>query len=457
MSALFRLPDCFVGHVVEPVWDLYERSVRLQTYRRLELDQFDSPHALACRRAERLNRIVRHAVATSPFYRQRFDGAGIDPAKVRDMADLASLPLLTKVDVSTHTDEIISDRYDRRSLVPAKTGGSTGVALHVYCDARGVERRNGAALLADTWSGWRLGQPMAAVWGNPPEPVTLRNRLRRALKDRVVFLDTMKLDEAAVRAFAADWRRMKPGLLFGHAHSIFLLAEMVESMGIELRPDGIVATSMMLLQPEREVIERVFDRQVTNRYGCEEVSLIACECERHEGLHINAEHVAVEVLRDDGTACAPGEDGRLVITELVNYGMPMLRYEVGDRGELHDRLCSCGRPHPLLRAVTGRVADFLFAADGSRVAGISLIENTLTRHPGIGQLQIVQDEVSRLTVNLVRAEGWREDTVEALTTFFRDALGADLRLDVTYMDRIPREPNGKYRFSICRVAAEPAS
>jgi phenylacetate-CoA ligase len=456
MSARFRVPDWFVGRVVEPVWDLYERSVRLHTYRRLELDQFDSPRALADRRAERLNLIVRHAAATSPFYRRRFDAAGIDPAAVRSMSDLATLPLLTKIDVREHSDEIISDRYRRCDLVPAKTGGSTGVALHVFCDARGVEQRNGAALLADTWSGWRLGQSLAAIWGNPPEPVSLRNRLRRALKDRIIFLDTMKLDESAVRVFAEQWRGAKPGLLFGHAHSIFLLAEMIEAMGVVLRPDGIVATSMMLLQPEREVIERVFERPVTNRYGCEEVSLIACECERHAGLHINAEHVAVEILRDDGTPCAPGEDGRLVITEFVNFGMPMLRYEVGDRGVWHDRTCACGRPHPLLRAVTGRVADFLAAADGSRVAGISLIENTLTRYPGIGQLQVVQDEVSRLTVNLVRADGWRDETIDALTVFFRDALGAELRLDVVYVDRIPREANGKYRFSICRVGADPA-
>lgn len=448
-----RVPDWFVRRVSEPAWDLWERSVRLRTYRRLELDQFDTPAALERRRAERLNRIVRHAAERSPFYARRFAEAGIDPVGVRCIEDLAGLPLLTKTDVRAHTDEIIASPWRRADLVPAKTGGSTGVALHVYCDPRGVQRRNGAALLTDVWSGWRLGQPMAAVWGNPPEPQSLRNRLRLALKDRIIYLDTMKLDEAAVRTFAAEWRRIRPGLLFGHAHSIFLFAEMAEAMGLELRPCGIVATSMMLLQPEREVIERVFDRPVTNRYGCEEVSLIACECERHDGLHVNAEHCAVEVLRDDGTPCAPGEDGRLVITEFVNFGMPMLRYEVGDRGVWSERPCSCGRSHPRLKAVTGRVADFLVAADGSRVAGISLIENTLTRHPGIGQLQVVQEAVDHLCLNLVRADGWREEIADELTAFFREALGPALRVEIEFVDRIPREANGKYRFSICRVGA----
>jgi phenylacetate-CoA ligase len=433
-----RVPDRIVGSLCEPAWDCFERSVRLSTYRRLERDQFDAPAALATRRARRLNRIVRHAYATSPFYRERLDEAGIDPAAVRAIGDLRDLPLLTKHDIRERTPEILSSDYRRGELVPAKTGGSTGTALHVWCDARGVQRRNGAALLADTWSGWRLGQPWAAVWGNPPVPATWRNRLRATFKDRVLYLDTMRLDEASVHAFIEGWRAMRPGMLFGHAHSIFLMAEMVEATGAVLRPDGIVATSMMLLQPEREVIERVFGRRVTNRYGCEEVSLIACECERHDGLHLNDEHVWVEILRDDGTPCRPGEDGRIVVTEFVNRGMPMLRYEVGDRGVLAARACGCGRPHGLLSGLTGRTADFLAAADGSRVAGISLIENTLTRYPGIAQMQVVQDEVGRV----VREE---------LEAVFRSALGADLVVDLAFMEAIPREANGKFRFSICRV------
>ncbi|MBK9303644.1 MAG: hypothetical protein IPM94_07100 [bacterium] len=301
-----RLPDWVVGRLTEPAWDLYEGSVRLRTFRQLARAQFDPPEALAQRRQERLGALVRHAAAHSPFHARRLREAGIDPRGVRDIADLGALPLLTKADIRGGIDDILARDHRREDLVPAKTGGSTGTALHVYCDRRGVERRSGAALLADTWSGWRLGQPMGAVWGNPPAPRTLRNRLRLACKDRIVYLDTMRLDEAAVRGFVAGWRRLRPGLLYGHAHSLYLLAGMLEEMGETLRPDGIVATSMMLLQPEREVIERVFARPVTNRYGCEEVSLIACECERHEGLHLNAEHAAVELLRDDGSPCSPG-------------------------------------------------------------------------------------------------------------------------------------------------------
>jgi phenylacetate-CoA ligase len=446
-----RLPDWFVAHCTEPAWDLYERSVRLRAWRELARRQFDSAEALETRRAARLGALVRHAAAASPFHRARLRAAGIDPARVRSIADLRDLPLMTRDDVRGRLDEILATTCRREDLVEARTGGSTGTALRVFCDRRGVERRAAAALLADGWSGWRLGQPIAAVWGNPPRPRTLRNRLRGALKDRILYLDTMKIDEPAVREFVAGWRRLRPGLLYGHAHSLYLLAEMLEAMGETLCPAGIVATSMMLLRPERAVIERVFARPVTDRYGCEEVSLIACECERHAGLHLNAEHAAVEVLRDDGAPCAPGEDGRIVVTEFVNLGMPMLRYEVGDRGVAAEGACPCGRPSSLLRTVTGRTADFLVAADGSRVAGVSLIERTLTRFPGIKQLQIVQDEADRVALNVVRGPGWDESTAAGLAREMREALGGDPRVTLHFVETIEREPGGKYRFSICRV------
>ncbi len=367
------------------------------------------------------------------------------------IADLARFPLLTKADVRGRLDDILSTDFSRGDLVPAKTGGSTGEALHIFCDREGVERRNGAALRGDEWSGWRLGEPLAAVWGNPPHATTPRGRLRRTLKDRIIYLDTMKIDDAAIDRFLAEWRTMKPGLLYGHAHSIFILAEALRERGDVIPPRAIVATSMMLIDAERRVIEEVCGVPVTNRYGCEEVSLISCECEEHRGMHLNAEHAIVEFLRDDGSPCAPGEDGRIVITELVNRGMPMIRYEVGDRGSPSDRICPCGRGLPLMEGLTGRTADFLLAHDGSRVAGISLIENTLTRFAGIRQLQFVQERELAVDVNLVAGDTYGPETAAELTASLRAALGEAFTVDIRLVDRIPQERSGKYRFSICRL------
>ena len=446
-----RVPNALVRLFFEPAWDLYEGSDRLRSLRHLRQTQWETPDQILAVRNTKLTAMVCHAVATSPFYRARFAEADINPTKITSIEDLRDLPLLTKDDIRAHTDEILSTAFDKNDLVPAKTGGSTGVALQVYCDRKGVEKRAGAALRSDEWSGWRIGQPIAAVWGNPPVPRTLKNKLRRWLKERVIYLDTMHIDDQAIDAFQAEWQIMKPGMLYGHAHSIFILCEALLQRGITLNPSGIVATSMMLIEQERQVIEEVCGIKVTNRYGCEEVSLIACECEQHHGMHLNTDHNIVEFLRDDGTPRPPGEDGRIVVTELVNFGMPMIRYEVGDRGVPSDRICPCGRGLPLMEHVTGRVADFLVATDGHKVAGISIIENTLTKLPGIKQMQVVQEEALRLQVNLVPGPEYGPETEARLVTSLQEYLGTEVGVQVTQVERIPQEESGKYRFTICRI------
>ncbi len=446
-----RVPDFLVRNFFEPAWDLYERSIRLKTLKQLRKSQYLDQDEIQARQDQALVKIVRHAVDTTPFYRNRFKLAGIDPSEVRSIADLQWLPLLTKHDVREHQDQIISSKFSKKDLRLAKTGGSTGEALRIYCDEPGIQMRAAATLRSDEWSGWRLGQPHGAVWGNPPVAKTMRNKLRGALKDRFIFLDTMKIDDEAIDDFVQDWATLRPGLLFGHAHSIFILAEALRSRDCTLNPSGIISTSMMLLPSERRVIEEVFGVPVTNRYGCEEVSLISCECEQHDGMHLNSDHVIVEFIRDDGSICEPGEDGRIVVTELINFGMPMIRYEVGDRGVPSDRVCPCGRGLPLMETVTGRTADFLIAEGGFKVAGISIIENSLTKIPNLKQMQIIQEAPLVVHVNLVPGDKFNLETADMLTGSLREMLGQGMSVNINLVDRIAQEKSGKYRFSICRV------
>jgi phenylacetate-CoA ligase len=241
-------------------------------------------------------------------------------------------------------------------------------------------------------------------------------------------------------------------VVFGHAHSIYILATYLDSWGVtDLRPRGIVTTSMMLLDPERRVIERVFGCKCTNRYGCEEVSLIACECERHEGMHLNVDHVFVEFLRDDGTDAEPGEDANIVVTDLINRGMPLIRYRVEDRGVLSDRACSCGRGLPLMERVTGRQADFLKRADGSLVAGVSLVERTLTAVPGIQQLQLVQDRLDHICAKVVAGLGYDHDSAAALDCELKSVFGVATVVEIERVEALAQTSSGKYRFAICSV------
>ncbi len=293
---------------------------------------------------------------------------------------------------------------------------------------------------------------VASLWGNPPTPHSLKQRVRALIRDRFVYLDTIDLNDRSLEEFIARWRRERPEILFGHAHSLYMLARYVLANGSQqLRPRGIISTSMMLLANERVVIEAAFGCKVNDRYGSEEVALIASECEQHQGLHLNIEHLYIEFIRPDGTEAGPGDEGTIVISDLLNRGMPMIRYRIEDVGVPSDRTCACGRGLPLMERVTGRVADYLKRRDGSMVAGVSLVERTLTAIPGIEQLQVVQPTYEEIVLNVVRAPDFTPATEQALIAEFHAIFGAGIGIRPHYVERIPQEQSGKYRFAICRI------
>lgn len=438
-------------HVFFPLWEIKDGAHRGEYLAELSASQWRSAESLRDAQWARLRDIVQYAWRNCPYYRRQFAAAGFD-GNLAHVDDVHRLPLLPKQAIRECADELISSEFARGDLVEARTGGSTGTSLTIFADRRCQEMRNAAAMRSDQWAGWDIGMKVAAVWGNPPVADTLKKKLRNLLLDRYIYLDTMDISEWSVRQFIDLWRREKPQVLFGHSHSLYILAGYVESLGAsDLRPRGIISTSMQLLDPERQAIERAFGCAVTNRYGCEEVSLIACECDRHDGLHLNVDHVFVEFLRDDGSDAQPGEDASIVVTDLINHGMPLIRYQVEDRGVLSDRTCACGRGLPLMERVTGRQADFLKRADGSLVAGVSLVERTLTAIPGIQQMQLVQDRVGHVRARVVAGQGFNEASAEALELELKAVFGVATTVAIDCVEALEQTHSGKYRFAICNA------
>ena len=130
--------------------------------------------------------------------------------------------------------------------------------------------------------------------------------------------------------------------------------------------------------------------------------------------------------------------------------MPLIRYKIEDVGVPSAQKCSCGRGMPLMERVAGRVADFLIRRDGSLVAGVSLIERTLLKTSGLDQMQIIQEQLNRIRVNLVRSNRFLPDDEELLRRELLEVFGREMAIAVAYVESIQAEPSGKYRFSICK-------
>ncbi len=441
-------------NIFEPLYYRNNNSPRLGYCEKLEKTQFLSLPELQDIQWQRLKKMYAFLWEKNSFFRRRFLAVGLTPDSLESTADIVNLPILTKKEIRENVELMISDGFVQETLLQFKTGGSTGKALDMFITEECSELRNACARRHDRWAGWMPGEPIGAAWGNPKLPSTVKEKFFHHCLQPYIYLDTMAVSEMSVKKFAQSWKQTKPTLLYGHAHSLFILAQYVQKLGCdEICPKGILSTSMMLLPHERKLIENVFSCKVTDRYGCEEVSLIGSECEKHNGMHMNIEHLVIEFIKDDGTPALPGEPGNIVVTDLMNYAMPFIRYRVEDVGVPLDSVCSCGRGLPLMGNVAGRVADFLVTRAGEKVAGISLIENTLTEMQGIDQMQIIQNSLEDMVLNIVPGSEFDKFVQSSLSDYFIKIFPGT-SVSINRIKEILPEPSGKYRFSICRIPGE---
>ncbi|MDY3553535.1 phenylacetate--CoA ligase family protein [Gemmata sp. JC717] len=438
--------DTLNRHLMHPFMAWRAGSKHLKHLRTVERTQFDPPDVIRARQLAALKVQLQHAWDTVPYYRAAWARAGVHPSDVRELADLEAFPVLTKADIRRHNRALVSSAYDTARCRVKTTSGSTGVPLTIYCDEPAMQWKTACTVRSDQWSGYRLGQRVAKVWGNPEyRHFGLKGRLRNHFFDRAVYLDTLNLNDQRVAEFARTIRRHRPGLIFGHAHSLYLLAcALKKSGGSDIRPNGIISTAMILHDWQRAVIEEVFGCKVTNRYGCEEVSLIASECEEHNGLHVNADSLYTEVPAD----------GKLLITDICNRAMPLIRYQVGDVVVPANRVCRCGRGLPLIERVEGRDADYVLTPAGNLISGISLTENFAVLVPGAAQVQIVQESITQLRIRLVADDAFGDSSRRKIAALVQDTFGDTVSHEVELVDAIPQEPSGKYRFCISNVARE---
>lgn len=441
-----------VGQSLYRLWDVWEQMPRMRRFDALQKSQWHNAAKHRTLQEQRLTQLLEHVFKHSPYYGQVAKRLNISLEGQDPFAVLDQFPITRKMHIRENWDQLQASNYKAEELLSSKTGGSTGMALQLRFDRRCEAYRNAAALRSDYWGGFRPGMRRGALWGGPPQAVTWRQKIRSAWHDRTFYLDTIAMDDMSVQRFAAEWRRQQGQALFGHAHSIYMLAVFLEKMAItDIKPQAIISTSMMLLEPERKLIERVLNCKVQDRYGCEEVGLIATQCDQFGNLHVNEDDLVVEILGEDDQPVRPGETGRVIVTDLNNYGMPLLRYQVEDMAQLAKQSCSCGRCGMQLSKITGRVADFLHKSDGSLVAGVSVVERTLTEVPGISQMQLVQHQLDYFEVNLVAAPSFNGKAAADLVQRLRAIFGQHCRFEINRVERLSQTSSGKYRFAICKL------
>lgn len=398
-----------------------------------------------------IGNLLRFVQENNEFYRERFRHIGLHPGDIKGFEDFKKIPTLTKEDIRGNGERLISKGYQTDRMNYKRTGGSTGIPLKLYWDRQATSFKHALVYRHNGWANYYPGIKRAALWGDTDKKYGLRQKIYMSLYARTIFLDTLNMNEERMLDFIKRMRRFKPEVLFGHGHSLYVLARFMIDQGIGgIKLKSIISTAETLFPHERRIIEGVFGEIVFDRYGCEEVSIIASECEAHDGLHVAAEGIYVEI--EDSDEHIPG---RLIITDLRNFGMPLMRYEIGDLATARAGKCACGRGLHRIGRVVGRTTDCLYTPEGKQISGVSLLDTFTIHIPGFKQTQIVQDRIDHLKFNVVKSDDFGENSLRCLAEAVPRFFGPQMNYDVVIVDQIPLTARGKFQFSVCKIREEP--
>jgi phenylacetate-CoA ligase len=447
-----------VSQLVFPLQERLKKHDSVQRRQALERSQWLSRPELLELQVGRLRAFLEQVGREVPYYRQLFANSRFDPSRIQSVTDLQALPMLTKAQIKANCEALRSVRAG--PLMRHNTGGSSGEPLIFYVGLDRVSHDVAAKWRATRWWDVDIGDREVVVWGSPIE-VGAQDRVRR-WRDRLMrteLLPAFEMSDSNLDRFVERIRECRPSMLFGYPSALSRIARHAEGHGIAMNDLGIrvaFVTSERLYDEQRSAIERCFGCRVANGYGGRDAGFIAHECPSG-GMHITAEDVVVELVDEHGRAVARGSPGEIVVTHLATGDFPFVRYRTGDIAVADDLPCTCGRGLPMLKELQGRTTDFVVAADGTVMHGLSLIY-ILRDAGGMQAFKVVQHSLHQTSVHLVvGSEFDRGKQGPLIVEQFKRRLGQEVRIDLEYQESIPPEKSGKFRYIVSHVGGHPAA
>ncbi|MBM4336805.1 MAG: phenylacetate--CoA ligase family protein [Deltaproteobacteria bacterium] len=429
----------------------------LETLERLDAAP---PEAIEEYRRTRLRELLEHCGRNVPFWRREFARIGFDPTRLRDVSDLAPLPIVNKRVLRASYGDFLDER-GAGAWDDWVTSGATGEPFAFRLDRQSIAANTFAALARGRrWWGFDYGEREAMIWSGVRDVtgalqgsiVALRRRVSWRIKN-IVLIDIYSLgDEAIARAYRR-LLRFQPRLIRAISSGLFRFCEGLERQGLDgtrLGVRGAIFTGEGMTPVQRRLIERVLGCPTICEYGCCELGVIAFECPSR-GLHLAHENMVFEFLRD-GRPALPGETASLLVTNLNSLVSPLVRYELGDLVVPSAKRCDCGRPSPLLESVSGRAHDTIRSPGGSVIHAL-FFTHLFDELPQVHQFRVVQTRIDRLRVEL-RSDRTIEVSVrERLERSVRSAMGEGVEIEVVQVDALPVSPNGKTPWIVSEIQA----
>jgi phenylacetate-CoA ligase len=411
----------------------------------LKQTEFASKSELENIQLRRLQRLLQNAYLNVPYYRRAFDSIGFKPNQLKKIDDIVDVPLLTKSAVRENVYfSLFSENHNKNEMHKISTSGSTGEPFVCYADKFQLEMRFATTLRALEMSGWRFGDRQLRLWHQ-----TLGMSRIQAFKERVDalfmrrhFVPAFEMSTNSIAQLIRLIEKKKPVLIDGYAESLNFIASSSD-IAIKHKPKALMSSAQQLTDATRSTIERVFGAKVLDKYGSREFSGIAYQCLESENHHVQDESYFVEILVD-GRPALPGETGEVVITDLNNLSMPLIRYRIGDMAvAVEQNPCKCGRNHKLIGQISGRTQALILCSNGVWLPGTFFAHFFKDFDFAVKHYQVVQEKKESFRVLIVPNPQFSSQIEMRIIEKLRKYTGDFQVIEIQIVNQIPLLKTGK--------------
>ncbi|MFC1504390.1 phenylacetate--CoA ligase family protein [Spirochaetota bacterium] len=403
------------------------------------------PQEIHAMRELKLKRILHHAYAHVPFYRELFDKHNIKPDDIAGSEDLAKLPIITKKDIlDIPIEKRTANSVDVKACIHDRTSGMTGLPLEILSSSSDAAHQSILflrAYIASSVFPWHRKMIIST------SRVALKDRslydsISRPLRKNICYLDPVK-------KWSREMQSWNPDILIGDITVLKLSAEIMQQQQIQVKLKKVISWGGMLDAYTQKYLESVYGCNVLDLYGCKETGIISWKCSACGGYHINSDSVIIETVKD-GRLCRPGEAGEIVATTLDSYAMPFIRYSIGDTVILSDKPPVCGRSFPLMKKILGRNDDIILLKDGSKIPSQPFY-HCIEAYGGIHRWQIVQESKERITLRIETNSNYKNEYTDKIKRSFIDITHNQLAVQVTREKKIDFDCSKKYKTVISSI------
>ena len=420
-----------------------------------EIEKVKSEKDLSIFIGKYLKVLLLHSYYNVDYYKCILDKVDIIRNGEVYLDNFRQIPILTKSIIRKYGEKLVSHDYMTRKWRYNTSGGSTGEPVRFIQD--NLYEKWGAATSYYYYKHiLGIEEPVArkiVLWGSERDifqgSLGWKAKLLNWLTN-TVFLNSFRMTEHDMERYLAIINFYKPDLIRGYAGSLYELCRYAKHRGIRVyTPKAVISTAETLMDEMREVIEDVFGTKVYNFYGSRETNNLAGEC-REGLLHILAFHNYVEIINWHNQPVGEGEEGRVIVTNLHNYSMPFIRYEIGDTAILGPRRCRCGSPLPTLRKITGRITDHFVTKEGTIIHG-EYFTHLFYFKDWVKAFRVIQEDFQKIRILVNLKDKVNEHEKKDIEKRIKLVMGSDCQIIWEFIDDIPKTPQGKRLYTISLV------